>query len=74
MNDRGLGRVENQIGSQTPPDWAQVDCQNDFFLSCDWRVSVMRLRADISTKSKNKVGSRAAVLWHRERGTYDLDR
>jgi hypothetical protein len=53
---------------------AQVDCQNDFFLSCDWRVSVICLRADISTKSKNKVGSRAADLWHWDRGIYDLDR
>src|SRR5580698_6960333 len=57
-----------------PASRAQVDCQNDFFLSGDWRVRVVRLRADISTKSKNKIGSRAADLWHRERGFYDLDR
>jgi hypothetical protein len=51
-----------------------VDCQNDFFLSCDRRIGVMRLRADFSAKSKNKISNCAADLWHRERGIYDLDR
>jgi hypothetical protein len=67
------GYTEMKEGHK-PTEQAEVDCQNDFFLSCDCSVGVMRLCGDFSAKSKDKVGNRAVDLWHRERGIYDLDR